>query len=119
MIISGSGSIAAHLAPRAIAAPRTASPTTEPRRQAGAGLRPPRGSRGVADDLAAHIRSGRLPAGSRLPTYHALAQRYQVSVSTVQQAIALLNARGLTRGHRRCGVQVLENPYLVSGHRGR
>jgi DNA-binding GntR family transcriptional regulator len=81
--------------------------TTEPRWQASAGSRVPRGSRGVADDIATHIRSGRLPAGSRLPTYHALAQRYHVSLSTVQHAIALLNARGLTRGQRRSGVLIL------------
>jgi GntR family transcriptional repressor for pyruvate dehydrogenase complex len=81
--------------------------TAEPKWQASAGSRVPRGSRGVADDIATHIRSGRLPSGSRLPTYHALAQRYHVSVSTVQHAIALLNARGLTRGQRRSGVLIL------------
>jgi DNA-binding GntR family transcriptional regulator len=81
--------------------------TAEPKWQVSAGSRVPRGSRGVADDITAHIRSGRLPAGSRLPTYHALAQRYHVSVSTVQHAIALLNARGLTRGQRRSGVLIL------------
>jgi DNA-binding GntR family transcriptional regulator len=65
-----------------------------------------RGSRELADDIAGQVHSGRLTAGSKLPTYFALAEAYDVSVSTVQRAIALLNARGLTWGQRGSGVYV-------------
>jgi GntR family galactonate operon transcriptional repressor len=118
MIIPGSGYMPSHLPERAKEVRRMADNTAEPRRKAGAGLVVPRSSRGVAEDIAGYIRSGRLPAGSTLPTYHALAQRYHVSVTPVQHAIALLNARGLTRGQRRRGVHVLGNEDLVNG-RGR
>jgi GntR family transcriptional regulator len=97
---------------------RLADATALSQRRAGAGLQIHRGSRAIANDIAGHIRSGRLPAGSRLPTYYVLAEKYQVSVSTVQHAIALLNARGLTRGQRRCGVHVLPNGDLLNGRSG-
>jgi DNA-binding GntR family transcriptional regulator len=65
-----------------------------------------RSPREVANDIAGLVHSGRLTAGSKLPTYFVLAETYHVSVSTVQRAIALLNARGLTRGHRGSGVYI-------------
>jgi GntR family transcriptional regulator len=81
----------------------------ELKRQAPADSAVPLGSRAVADDIAGQVHSGRLTAGSKLPTYFALAETYQVSISTVQRAIALLNARGLTRGQRGSGVYVSDD----------
>jgi DNA-binding FadR family transcriptional regulator len=81
----------------------------EPSRQFRAGRRVPRTTRAVADDIAEQIRSGRLAAGYRLPPYLALAEAYHVSLSTVQRAIALLQARGLVRGRRGNGVYVTDD----------
>jgi GntR family transcriptional regulator len=67
-----------------------------------------RGVRYIADDIAEQIRRGRLTAGAKLPTYFALAEIYDVSLSTVQRAIGLLNARGLVRGTRGDGVYVAD-----------
>jgi GntR family transcriptional regulator len=77
-----------------------------PERPARAGSPRRRGVRYVADDIAEQIRSGRLTAGAKLPTYFALVEMYDVSLSTVQRAIGLLNARGLVRGTRGDGVYV-------------
>jgi DNA-binding GntR family transcriptional regulator len=73
-----------------------------------------RGPREVANDIAGQVHSGRLTAGSKLPTYFALAETYHVSVSTVQRAIALLNACGLTRGQRGSGVYIAESAGRMS-----
>jgi DNA-binding GntR family transcriptional regulator len=81
----------------------------EPTRQFRPGSRVSRGARGLADDIAKQIRNGRLTAGSKLPTYFALAEMYHVSLSTVQRAIALLTARGLIRGIQGDGLYVSDN----------
>jgi DNA-binding GntR family transcriptional regulator len=78
----------------------------EPKRQSRLGSGRRRGAHDVADVIAEQIRDGRLAAGSKLPTYFALAEMHQVSVSTIQRAIALLEARGLARGKRGEGVYV-------------
>lgn len=49
----------------------------------------------IADDLAADIESGALPAGSRLPSEAALAEVYGVARGTIRRAIADLVERGL------------------------
>lgn len=51
--------------------------------------------RQVADDIAALIRSGRLPADSRLPTELELAERYGVSRPTIRSALDFLRRQGL------------------------
>lgn len=78
----------------------------QPKRHAVTGSPRRRGAHEVADDIAEQIRGGRLAPGSKLPTYFALAEMYNVSLSTVQRAIGLLNARGLVRGRRGDGVYV-------------
>ena len=49
----------------------------------------------ITEVLAREIRSGRRPAGERLPGEHALAQRFGVSRTTVRAALAELNEAGL------------------------
>ncbi len=49
----------------------------------------------IADSLIGRIRSGELSAGARLPGEHLLAQTYEVSRSTIRQALAELQQAGL------------------------
>lgn len=52
----------------------------------------------LADGLAEAISSGRIEAGSRLPTQRDMALRLGISVSTVTRAYAELRERGLIQG---------------------
>ena len=52
----------------------------------------------VADDLAAQIRAGTLPAGTRLPTHRALAAEYGIAVATATKVYRLLADAGLVVG---------------------
>src|SRR5947208_2143236 len=52
----------------------------------------------IAEALAADIRDGRLPPGSRLPTHRDLAWRLHVTVGTVSRAYAEAERRGLIGG---------------------
>ncbi len=52
----------------------------------------------LADTLEKAIRTGRLPAGSRLPTHRDLAKRLGVAVSTISRAYAEATDRGLIDG---------------------
>lgn len=50
----------------------------------------------IADDIAADIRSGALPASSRLPSEQALADEvYGVARATIRRAIASLTGEGV------------------------
>lgn len=49
----------------------------------------------LVEDLAAHIRAGRLTRGDRLPGENQLAARYSVSRGTVRSALAELQRRAL------------------------
>jgi DNA-binding transcriptional MocR family regulator len=49
----------------------------------------------IADALADDIAAGRLPAGTRLPTHRALADRVGVTVGTITRAYAEAERRGL------------------------
>ncbi|TXS14997.1 GntR family transcriptional regulator [Streptomyces sp. adm13(2018)] len=49
----------------------------------------------IADDLRTQITTGRLKAGSRLPSEPRLAADYKVSTPTLRNALALLQAEGL------------------------
>lgn len=49
----------------------------------------------IANDIAADIASGSLPAGSRLPSEQALSEVYGVARNTIRRAIAELVARSL------------------------
>jgi DNA-binding transcriptional MocR family regulator len=54
--------------------------------------------RGIADALAADIQSGRLAAGTRLPTHRELADALGVTVGTVTRAYAEAQRRNLISG---------------------
>ena len=54
--------------------------------------------RSIVDDIADRVRSGDLPVGARLPSLHAMAGSYGVSVPTVQRAVRVLKAAGIVRG---------------------
>src|ERR1700751_4867504 len=49
----------------------------------------------IADSLGPRIRRGELRAGSRLPGEHLLAEAYDVSRSTIRQALAELQQAGV------------------------
>jgi GntR family transcriptional regulator len=68
---------------------------------------------GIAGDYARRIRTGELPAGSQLPSYAEIVQRYGVSDIVARKAIELLDSQGLIRRVRRRGVFVAERPGLV------
>ena len=52
-------------------------------------------SRGLFEQLAEQIKSGRLAPGARLPTEHALTRAARVSRTVVREAVAALKADGL------------------------
>ena len=54
--------------------------------------------RAIADALADDVASGRLPAGTRLPTHRDLAYRLGVTVGTITRAYAEAERRGLIGG---------------------
>lgn len=64
-------------------------------------------SSSLADTLEQAIRSGRLPAGARLPTHRDLSKRLGVAVSTVSRAYAEATRRGLIDGKVGSGTFVL------------
>src|SRR6266851_1552084 len=64
--------------------------------------------RAIAEALAADIRDGRLPAGTRLPTHRDLAWRLRVTVGTVSRAYAEAERRGLIGGEVGRGTFVRE-----------
>lgn len=77
----------------------------------------PRTSRyqSVVDHLAAAIRSGRLPAGTRLPTHRKLAAREGLALVTASRVYAELSAMGLVSGETGRGTFVKETA-LPPGH---
>lgn len=52
----------------------------------------------IAETIRGEIQTGSLPTGSRLPSEHALAQRFGVSRGTIRQARASLRADGTIAG---------------------
>jgi DNA-binding transcriptional MocR family regulator len=54
--------------------------------------------RTLVDELAAQIRSGTLPPGTRLPTHRRLAQRHGVALVTATRVYAELESMGLVSG---------------------
>lgn len=63
----------------------------------------------VARTLEAEIRSGRLTAGTKLPTEAALVEQFQVSRTVVREAISRLKSLGLVESRQGSGVYV-QNP---------
>ncbi len=62
----------------------------------------------IAGQLARSIASGEHPAGSRLPTEHALAGRFGVNRHTVRRALSSLASQGLVRMVQGSGTYVEE-----------
>jgi DNA-binding FadR family transcriptional regulator len=54
----------------------------------------------IADQIRSAIRSGRLPAGARLPAEHELADEFGVSRGTVREAMKILSAAQLVEANR-------------------
>jgi DNA-binding FadR family transcriptional regulator len=63
----------------------------------------------LADRLSLDVLQGRLAPGARLPSVRALAKEHEVSASTVQRVLALLEARGLVLARDRSGV-IVQDP---------
>lgn len=62
--------------------------------------------RQVADNLRAQIRTGEIPAGTKLPSLPKMAQRYEVSSDIARRAIAILVAEGLVESRQGAGTYV-------------
>ncbi|MFF9075786.1 PLP-dependent aminotransferase family protein [Streptomyces sp. NPDC014872] len=63
-------------------------------------------SKAVSDRIAASIRSGELPAGTRLPTHRELARKHGIALATATKAYRELADAGLTVGERGRGTFV-------------
>ncbi|MGX6446767.1 aminotransferase-like domain-containing protein [Patulibacter sp. S7RM1-6] len=68
----------------------------------------------IVDRLARAIRSGELPAGTRLPPHRALAREHRIALATATRVYAELAAMGLTTGEPGRGTFVRES----TGHDG-
>ncbi|MFE3504848.1 PLP-dependent aminotransferase family protein [Kitasatospora sp. NPDC059160] len=68
-------------------------------------MRPP-SYKAVVDEYAAAIRSGALPAGTRLPTHRALARDRGIALATATRVYAELGAAGLVVGEQGRGTFV-------------
>lgn len=76
---------------------------------------PPARYRLVVDALAADIRSGRLPPGTRLPTHRDLATQHGLALATASRVYAELTTLGLVSGETGRGTFVRELA-LPPGH---
>ena len=72
-------------------------------------------ARRLAWDLRAQIAAGDPPAGSRLATETALAERFGMSRPTVRAALRELETLGLVRTHHGVGTFVVEQPAVRAG----
>lgn len=61
----------------------------------------------IAELLAADIRNGRFPVGTRMPSIRTIINQYAVSPSTAFQAYYRLEERGLVRARERSGYYVV------------
>ncbi|MEW2220003.1 GntR family transcriptional regulator [Streptomyces sp. NPDC006990] len=64
----------------------------------------------IAADLRQRITSGQYAPGARLPTLPDLCSEYEVSETTVRNALGLLRAEGLIESRARAGTRVRERP---------
>ncbi len=64
----------------------------------------------LADEVAAAIEAGTYRPGDRIPSVRALRERHAVSVSTVLEALRVLEDRGLVRSRPRAGHYVEPRP---------
>src|SRR5438552_13820473 len=67
-------------------------------------------SRGLFEQLAEQIKSGRLEPGARLPTEQALTRAARVSRTVVREAVAALRAEGLVITRQGVGAFVSAEP---------
>src|SRR5262249_62372849 len=67
-------------------------------------------SRGLFEQLAEQIKSGRLAPGARLPTEQALTRAARVSRTVVREAVAALRAEGLVITRQGGGAFVSAEP---------
>src|SRR5262245_51206989 len=67
-------------------------------------------SRGLFEQLAEQIKSGRLAPGARLPTEQALTRAARVSRTVVREAVAALRAEGLVITRQGVGAFVSAEP---------
>ncbi len=66
--------------------------------------------RSISNDLRRRIDDGQIAPGERLAAQHALAQEYGVTVMTLRQALADLEADGLVHAVKGTGTFVSESP---------
>lgn len=66
----------------------------------------------IAAELRASIANGTYAPGDQLPTLTALAQQYDVSDTTVRNAIGILRNEGLVESKTRSGTRVRERPAI-------
>ncbi|MDI1452928.1 GntR family transcriptional regulator [Streptomyces sp. ATE26] len=64
----------------------------------------------IAADLRNRINSGEYQIGDQIPTLPALAEAYEVSETTIRNALALLRNEGLIETRARAGTRVRERP---------
>jgi GntR family transcriptional regulator len=64
----------------------------------------------LADDLAARIKRGEFPVGSRLPSEAELAEHYGTARMTVRRALDVLRERGVIRTLHGRGSVVVATP---------
>ena len=64
----------------------------------------------IGDSIESAIREGRLLPGDQLPTVRALADRLDVSPSTISAAYRFLRQRGVISTHGRGGTKVHSRP---------
>jgi DNA-binding GntR family transcriptional regulator len=69
----------------------------------------------VVHHIAEQIRTGRLPAGARLPAERDLAEQYGVAVNTVRRAVRDLREQGLVITVPVKGTFVRESPENENG----
>lgn len=87
---------------RGVSADPTTVPTTRMPHRRARSL-----AHGLVDALGERIRSGRYPAGDRLPTESALVEEFGVSRTVVREAISRLQASGLVETRHGIGTFVL------------
>ncbi|MFI9386773.1 PLP-dependent aminotransferase family protein [Kutzneria sp. NPDC052558] len=75
-------------------------------------MRTPR-YKSVVDGLAAELRAGRWPVGTRLPTHRELAQREGIALVTATRVYAELEAMGLVTGEQGRGTFVRDTALLA------
>jgi DNA-binding transcriptional regulator YhcF (GntR family) len=73
----------------------------------------------VRAQLAGHIRSGTLPAGTKLPVVRALASDLGIAVNTIARAYQELERDGLVTTRRRVGTIVCDGLPVVPPEVGR